>query len=52
MLAHSSMPVELQAVLSGLSPGSRRVLGMELEEMSLLSKRPVLLASPVLFVVR
>jgi ClpP class serine protease len=48
----SRMPMELQALLAAMGPGEKSALGMELSEMSLLAKRPVLLCSPVVVTVK
>ena len=46
------MPSEALGLLSMLSPSTRRALETELNELMLLQKMPVILASPVVFVVR
>jgi protease-4 len=47
-----TMSLELQAVLSVLGPGARTALETELTELTLLQHRPLMLASPVMFVVK
>jgi protease-4 len=46
------MSVEVQGLMEALGPSMRRALGMELDELMLLQRRPLMLASPVMFVVR
>ena len=46
------MPSEAMGLLGMLSPSTRHALGTELTELMLLQKMPVILASPVVFVVR
>jgi protease-4 len=46
------MPSEALGLLGMLDRSTRRALGTELSEMMLLQKMPVILASPVVFVVR
>jgi protease-4 len=48
----SQMPIELQALMSALGPGERSALSAELTELSLLQKRPVILASPFVVTVK
>jgi hypothetical protein len=46
------MPSEALGLLGMLDRSTRQALGTELSEMMLLQKMPVILASPVVFVVR
>jgi protease-4 len=46
------MPSEAMGLLGMLDRSTRQALGTELNEMALLQKMPVILASPVVFVVR
>jgi protease-4 len=48
----AAMSMEIKGIFSLLSPPMRRALGTELDELMLLRSRPVILASPVIFVVR
>ena len=46
------MPSEATALLGMLDRPTRQALGTEMNELMLLQKMPVILASPVVFVVR
>jgi protease-4 len=48
----SRMPSDLEALLSSLAPAQRNALSVELTELSLLAKRPILLASPIVVTVK
>ncbi|MGD0768289.1 MAG: signal peptide peptidase SppA [Tepidisphaeraceae bacterium] len=48
----AAMSLEAQGVFSLLGPSMRQALGTELSELKLLQNKPVILASPVVFVVR
>jgi len=48
----AAMSMEAQGMLSLLGPSTRQALATELGELRLLQNRPVILASPVVFVVR
>jgi protease-4 len=46
------MSMEAQGLFAALGPSMQRTLGMELDELMLLQQRPVMLTSPVMFLVR
>jgi protease IV len=46
------MSMEMQGLFAAMGPSMQRALGMELDELMLLQHRPVMLASPVMFLVR